>query len=157
MAGALIVTGVLAWASILVLGDAMGMGAMVAILQMIGMIVPSAQALATANVDFQEAKVAFDRIYQFTSIRPEYDLAEETAKSPVGFVRRLDARCVTFSYPGQLTLLGDVSFTCHCGELMLIVGSTGSGKSSLLRMLQRLAVPNREKYWLTGATGTNFP
>ena len=74
IAGAMIVTGVLAWASILVLGDAMGMGAMVAILQMIGMIVPSAQALATANVDFQEAKVAFDRIYQFTSLSPNTTL-----------------------------------------------------------------------------------
>ena len=156
IAGAMIVTGVLAWASILVLGDAMGMGAMVAILQMIGMIVPSAQALATANVDFQEAKVAFDRIYQFTSLSPEYDTAKEAAKSPIGFVRRLEARRVTFSYPGQLTLLGDVSFTCHSGELMLLVGSTGSGKSSLLRMLQRLAVPESGEVLVNGCDWNEF-
>ncbi len=156
IAGALIVTGVLAWASLLVLGDAMGMGAMVAILQMIGMIVPSAQALATANVDFQEAKVAFDRIYQFTSLSPEYDIAEEAEKSPVDFVRRLEARRVTFSYPGQLTLLGDVSFTCHSGELVLIVGSTGSGKSSLLRMLQRLAVPESGEVLVNGCDWNEF-
>ncbi len=156
IAGGLIVTGVLAWASMLVFGDAMGLGAMVAILQMIGMVVSGAQALATANVDFQEAKVAFDRIYQFTSLRPEYDLKEEAAKSALGRVRRLEVSRAVFSYPGQLTLLGDVSFICYCGELMLIVGSTGSGKSSLLRMLQRLAMPQSGEVLVNGCDWNEF-
>lgn len=154
--GALITTGALAWASMLVLGDALGLGAMVAILQMIGMVVPSAQALATSNVDFQEAKVAFDRIYQFTSLRPEYDAEEEAAKSPLGHVRRIKVSRVVFSYPGQLTLLGDVSFSCYSGELMLIVGSTGSGKSSLLRMLQRLATPQSGEVLVNGCDWNEF-
>ena len=156
IAGALIVTGVLAWASMLVLADAMGLGAMVAILQMIGMVVASAQGLATANVDFQEARVAFDRIYQFTSLRPEYDPEKEAAKSAIGRVRRLQVSHAVFSYPGQLTLLGNVSFTCYSGELMLIVGSTGSGKSSLLRMLQRLSMPQSGEVLVNGCDWKDF-
>ena len=140
-AGSMIAVGMLVWTSLLVLQGTMEVGVLVAILQMAGMIVPSAQALATAHVDLQEASVAFDRIYQLTSLPPEYDSSEQARKSPVRAVRHLRVRDATLRYPGRTALLRDVSLECARGELVLIVGATGSGKSSLLRMLQRLAVP----------------
>ena len=39
---------------------------------------------------------------------------------------------------------------------MLIVGSTGSGKSSLLRMLQRLAVPESGEVLVNGCDWNEF-
>ncbi|MEZ4564874.1 MAG: ABC transporter ATP-binding protein [Thermomicrobiales bacterium] len=46
---------------------------------------------------------------------------------------------VTFTYPGaEAPVLQDVSFTANPGETTAIIGSTGSGKSSLLNLIPRL-------------------
>ena len=139
--GTVLVAGVLAWSSALVLDGLIAMGTLVAMLQVTGTIVPAARALATANIDIQEAAVAFDRMYQLTSLRPEYDATLEADKSAIRAVRRLDVDRVTFRYPGRPALLEDVSFACARGELVLIVGRSGSGKTSLLQILQRFIVP----------------
>ena len=39
---------------------------------------------------------------------------------------------------GDIKAIDDISFTAHAGETVAILGSTGSGKSSLVQLLQRL-------------------
>ena len=45
---------------------------------------------------------------------------------------------VSFGYDTPTDVLDDISFTAHAGETVAILGSTGSGKSSLVQLLQRL-------------------
>ena len=46
---------------------------------------------------------------------------------------------VTFSYPGaEVPVLSDISFTVRAGETTGIIGSTGSGKSTLISLIPRL-------------------
>lgn len=45
---------------------------------------------------------------------------------------------VCFGYDSPREVLDDISFTAHPGETIAILGSTGSGKSSLVQLLQRL-------------------
>ncbi len=45
---------------------------------------------------------------------------------------------VCFGYDTPNDVLDDVSFTAHAGQTIAILGSTGSGKSSLVQLLQRL-------------------
>jgi cell division transport system ATP-binding protein len=47
----------------------------------------------------------------------------------------VDFRRVTKRYDGGDTALDDVSFTIRRGEFVFLVGSTGSGKSTLMRLL----------------------
>ncbi len=45
---------------------------------------------------------------------------------------------VSFSYPGaEIPVLQDISFEAHPGEFTAIVGSTGSGKSTLINLIPR--------------------
>lgn len=51
----------------------------------------------------------------------------------------VDLRQVTFAYPGaDAPVLTDISFTARPGETTAIVGSTGSGKSTLISLVPRL-------------------
>ncbi len=46
---------------------------------------------------------------------------------------------VTFTYPGaDEPVLKDVSFECRAGEVTAIIGRTGCGKSSILKLIPRL-------------------
>lgn len=45
---------------------------------------------------------------------------------------------VSFSYPGKAGALTDISFTVRRGETLGIIGSTGSGKSTIAALLMRL-------------------
>ena len=49
---------------------------------------------------------------------------------------------LSFSYPGaERPVLDDVSFSIEAGEFALLIGATGSGKSTLMRLLKRELAP----------------
>ena len=49
---------------------------------------------------------------------------------------------LSFSYPGaDKPVLDDVSFSIEAGEFALLIGATGSGKSTLMRLLKRELAP----------------
>ncbi|GDX27880.1 multidrug ABC transporter ATP-binding protein [Actinomycetes bacterium] len=64
------------------------------------------------------------------------------AKNPITQVldiASLELKHVGFSYPGAAQpVLHDVSVTCRAGEVLAIIGSTGSGKTTLMNLIPRL-------------------
>ena len=57
---------------------------------------------------------------------------------------------VTFGYDGQRSVLRDMSFTVPAGKTVAILGATGSGKSSVVHLLQRLFAPTAGKITIGG-------
>ena len=58
---------------------------------------------------------------------------------PVGDVRgEVEMKGVTFAYPGREPVLRDFSLRLPAGETTAVVGATGSGKSTLVKLLLRL-------------------
>src|SRR5690625_7658859 len=60
-ANVLYISGVLGWGSVLVLNGDLLLGALIAVVQMSGQLLPSANRIALTNLQLQEARVAFDR------------------------------------------------------------------------------------------------
>ncbi|HNT35725.1 MAG TPA: ABC transporter ATP-binding protein, partial [bacterium] len=58
---------------------------------------------------------------------------------------------VTFSYDG-LTVLEDVNLTVSEGELLCIVGPNGGGKTTLLKLMLGILVPQRGSIQILGTT-----
>lgn len=50
---------------------------------------------------------------------------------------KIEFKDVSFSYDSQHTVLNGISFTVNPGEMIAIVGHTGSGKSSIINVLMR--------------------
>lgn len=120
---------------------AMEVGSLVANSQYISMVLMSVMMLALVIMMFPTAYACAGRIAEVleteTSIRDgSFSLQKRPLRSTVEF------RHVTFAYPGAPEpILKDISFETHPGEITAIIGGTGRGKSSILKLIPRLYDP----------------
>ncbi len=67
----------------------------------------------------------------------------------------IEVKNISFGYshgtPFEITALDNVSFTVEKGELVCVIGHTGSGKSTLMQMLNALLKPEKGEVLLNGA------
>ena len=56
---------------------------------------------------------------------------------------------------GKTRVLAGVSFTMEKGETKVIIGPSGTGKSTLLRCINQLSPPDKGKVWLEGIEVTD--
>ena len=64
---------------------------------------------------------------------------------------------VFFAYKPDEYVLKDLDFTIHPGEKVALVGPTGAGKSSIIRLLSRLYEPTRGRILLDGVDIRDLP
>lgn len=55
---------------------------------------------------------------------------------------------------GQTPVLNDVSLTVERGEIVMLLGASGSGKTSLLKLVNRLLEPTKGEVWVAGRVTT---
>ena len=157
--GAILIVVILTWCSILVLDGRLTLGVLVAIIQISNLIIPAAWRIGLTNIQLQEARVAFERMYEFTSLKPEY-YEEKRSSDPKSdqarpnIISRLDIENLSFRFTGQPLLFEKVSLTMNRGEIVALLGDSGCGKTTLLHLLQRFYSPeagqiiiNREITW----------
>jgi ATP-binding cassette subfamily B protein len=93
-------------------------------------------SLASFWSQFQQGLAASERVFALIDDEP---LVVQTAVDPVGRLRgEIVFDQVTFNYStGRSAVLQDFSLTIPAGETLAIVGHTGAGKSSLVKVLMR--------------------
>ena len=121
-------------------GD-MAVGSLVANSQYISMVLMSVMMFALVIMVFPTAYACTKRITEVleteSSIRDgAVDATERPLRATVEFCN------VTFAYPGaDEPILKDISFRANPGEITAIIGGTGRGKSSILKLIPRLYDP----------------
>lgn len=120
---------------------AMEVGSLVANSQYISMVLTSVMMLSLVIMMFPTSYACAKRISEVleteSSIRDgKFSMKEKTMHATVEF------RHVTFAYPGaNEPILKDISFISRPGEVTAIIGGTGRGKSSILKLIPRLYDP----------------
>jgi ATP-binding cassette subfamily B protein len=137
VSGVFFLMGVFGLSSWLVLNKELKLGEMVALLGMAGSIVPSLNRLIVSNIQIQEALVAFDRMFEFTSMQKEEGDGAEIKEG----IEEVKLNRVSFRFPGRKQILSDVSFSIRKGEMIALKGESGSGKSTLMQLLQKFYQP----------------
>jgi ATP-binding cassette subfamily B protein len=113
-------------------------GSLTAFLSYLIQILMAVMMATFLAVILPRAAVSADRIGEVLDTEPSVvpPAAGVTELSQVG---RVELRGATFSYPGaEQPVLRDVSFVAKRGETTAIIGSTGSGKTTLVNLLPRL-------------------
>ena len=113
-------------------------GQMMAFMQYAMQIIMSFLMIAMIAIMLPRASVAADRIYEVLSMEPKI-VDPKVAKSFNSDKRGLvEFKDVTFKYPGaHEAVLENISFTAKPGQTTAFIGSTGSGKSTLINLIPR--------------------
>ena len=131
-------------------------GTVVTMALLLGQLYAPLTALASARVDAMAAFVSFERVFEVLDLEPLIDEPAEPVSIPGGPVS-VEVDGVTFAYPaadkvslasleevatldtrGGDVVLRDVSFTVSPGQVVALVGSSGSGKSTIASLIPRL-------------------
>ena len=116
-------------------------GSLVANSQYISMVLMSVMMLALVIMMFPTAYACAKRIEEVLNTESsisdgDFPVEQRPLRSTVEF------RHVTFAYPGASEpVLKDISFRTGPGEVTAIIGGTGRGKSSILKLIPRLYDP----------------
>lgn len=90
---------------------------------------------------YPRANISAKRIEVVMNMTPDIldEISEEKTVSDIGeHIEEVVFDHVDFCYPdGEEAVLKDISFTAKAGETLAIIGSTGSGKSTLIQLIPR--------------------
>lgn len=123
-----------------VIGESMGVGDLSAFTTYITQILMSLMMLSMIVMQASRATASSKRIKEV--LNEKIDLTDEDAKEPQKQVEEgsIEFKNVSFKYYAkrEKNILSDLNFKIDAGTTVGIVGSTGSGKSSLVQLIPRL-------------------
>jgi len=118
--------------------DSISVGSMIAFLTYLIQILMAVMMATFMAALLPRATVSAERIQEVLNT-PISILVAKDPITQVSEIASLELKHVGFSYPGAAQpVLHDVSVTCRAGEVLAIIGSTGSGKTTLMNLIPRL-------------------
>jgi ATP-binding cassette subfamily B protein len=145
--GQLVVLGYGGW---LALNGDMTTGQLVASLQFLNMLVWPVQSLGEMIASGQRAFVSAARVWSVLKEEPTITEAAHAHHLPHG-AGEITFEDVTFGYQDGRPVLEDFSLSVPPGASVALVGATGSGKSTVARLLPRFYEPSSGRIFIDGA------
>ncbi len=118
--------------------SAMQVGDMIAFMQYAAQVVMSFLMLSIMFIILPRASVSGDRIAEVLDTEPSIEDPKQPQQFPLSFEGAVEFRHVSFRYPGaEVDVLHDLDFVAKPGQMTAFIGSTGSGKSTLVNLIPR--------------------
>jgi ABC-type bacteriocin/lantibiotic exporter with double-glycine peptidase domain len=133
VAGSIFMVGMIVYSSWLVMEGHLTVGGVMAVIQLLGLSMASVATIANAYINLQEARIALDRMREFTELEPEYDPEEEGQKQALPAFERLSVQGLDFRFTGRPLLLENISFDLQKGEMIALMGKAAAGKVRFCR------------------------
>lgn len=100
---------------------------------------------------YQRGTASLNRIQEIMKEKPEIIDSSEVDKSIKALKGNIEFRNLKFSYQdNDYVVLDGISFSINSGETLAIVGRTGEGKSTIIKLLTRLFNPPKNSIYLDG-------
>lgn len=119
-----------------------------------GVLIKPIRQLAEVNSDIQRGIAASESIFSIIDTPAEVDNGRYQTKVVSG---QLEFSNINFAYEGtEKEVLKDISFSVSPGETIALVGSSGSGKTSLVSLIPRFYNHKEGKILLDGTDVNDF-
>jgi ATP-binding cassette, subfamily B, bacterial HlyB/CyaB len=146
-----ILTVILLWlgAKQVIDGD-LTVGGLIAFNMLSGRVNAPILKLSSLWQDFAQMKVSIKRLGDIMDAPPE-PAFQPNRSTPPDVAGRITFDHVNFRYaPKAPEVLSDVSFDLSAGEVIGVVGVSGAGKTTLMRLIQRLYTPESGRILIDG-------
>jgi len=122
--------------ALLVVDQQITVGTYMAYVGLIWLVINPLRNLGRIIVHMSEGAVSYKRVMDI--IREDREALTDAVYQPTGDVRgEVAFEDVSFEYEKGMPILQNISFTAKPGEMIALLGSTGSGKTSLVGLLPR--------------------
>ncbi len=120
--------------------ERLSVGSLIAFISYSARFYAPVQFFAGFNDQLQQASTSAERVFEILDSEPEPDLGK--GNIPEDLNGKIEFDKVSFSYEKGKSILKNISFKVEPGESIGIVGSTGSGKSTLVNLILRFYEPS---------------
>ena len=131
----------------------MSAGDFLAFFTAMGMLIKPAKTLININKPLQQAIVAGRSVFSLIDEKSEENLGEKLMSKVEGDIIFQN---VSFSYNDEKVSLNNINLTIKQGETIALVGSTGSGKTTLVNLLIRFYNPTEGKILINNKEINSF-
>jgi len=146
--GAFFIVGLILFGSYLVFNNQFTSGGVIALIQLSSMLMGSAIGIATLNIELQEANIALNRMFEYTTVKEENN---KTSKDvAINDIKSIELNNIAFNYIGRNTILSNITLKVKKTECIAITGEIGTGKSTLLYLLQKFYNPSKGQILING-------
>ena len=118
-----------------------------------GMLVKPAKTLININKPLQQALVSSDSVFRLIDEKSEINSGNHRVDKLEGEIKFDN---VSFSYGEEKASLKNINLTIKPGETIALVGSTGSGKTTLVNLLTRFYIPTEGKILINNLEINSF-
>jgi ATP-binding cassette subfamily B multidrug efflux pump len=126
-------------------------GDMMAFMQYTMQIVFAFLMLSMVFIMLPRAAVSGDRVADVLETEPKIKDPEQPQQFPAPFQGKIEFRNVSFHYPGaEEDVLHEISFTALPGQTTAFLGTTGSGKSTIVSLIPRFYEVYRGGVYIDG-------
>jgi len=133
----------------MVINGTVTLGEFIAFNSYLGMLTWPMMALGWVLNMIQRGRASYQRLMQIVNETPQV----QDPKDPVEIekIEHVEFKNLTYRYPGtERDVLKNVSFSFNRGDMVGIVGTVGSGKSTLVRLLAKLYPVERGRIFING-------
>jgi ABC-type bacteriocin/lantibiotic exporter with double-glycine peptidase domain len=136
--GVLFLGTVILWESYSVFHGHGKVGVLMAVLGMCTSLLTSVANLALVSIPLNEARIAFNRMMEYTNMDTENE-----AGLAIADLSSISIRDISFRFPGRIPLLKGISIEVAKGEIIAIMGENGCGKSTIGKIIQKKYAPEK--------------
>jgi ATP-binding cassette, subfamily B, multidrug efflux pump len=142
----------------LVIEDKLSLGDMTAFIIYIGYLIWPMMAFGWVANLVQQSSASMKRIAKIMDIQPEIKDSADTDNNFNTIKGSIEFRNVSFSYnENRKNVLENINLDVKSGETLAIIGFTGSGKSSLVNLVDRIFDPTEGEIFIDGTNIKKIP
>jgi subfamily B ATP-binding cassette protein MsbA len=132
-----------------VINGQMTVGSLITFVFFVVLVTAPLIQIASIGTQITEAFAGLDRIRELRDM-PTEDQEDASKASVPSVVGRVEFDHVSFEYEAGNPVLKDVSFTAPAGTTTALVGSSGSGKSTMISLIMAFAQPQQGQIMVDG-------